>query len=121
MAATQNLIGVGMPAAQAIRVGFTVSAKTGVGTAQTGATPITGNLTVTTTSSGQTAFLLPKAMNGSGPLIITNPNSDAALIFPQTGETIDGGSQNASVSIAQNKTRAFMKTGSTTWISLLTA
>jgi len=121
MAAAQNLIGIGIPDEAARRLGFIVSTKTGVGTAQSGATAITGNLTVTTTSSGQTAFILPKTIAGSGPLVVTNPNSDAALIFGQTGETIDGGSTNASVSIAQNKTRAFFKTGSSTWISVLTA
>lgn len=121
MTAAATLVGVGIPAEVASRIGFTVSAKTGVGTAQSGSTPITQNLTVCTTSSGQTAFQLPLNVVAAGPLVLTNPSATTALIYGQTGDTIDGGSANASVSIAQNKTRLFWRTGLTSWVSVLTA
>lgn len=121
MAATVNLIGVGIPGEAATRLGFTPSTKVGVGTAQTGAATITTNFTLTTTAGGATAFVLPAAIPGSGPILITNPSATTALVFPPSGGTINGGSLNASVSIAQNATRIFFVSASNTWISLIGA
>lgn len=121
MAAAQHLMGVGMPAELARRVGNVVSGKTGVGTALATGTPITDNFTVLTTSGGATAFLLPATDIGSGPVVVFNTSATTALVFPQSGETIDNGSSSASVNVAQNKTRMFWKVTATGWASLLTA
>jgi hypothetical protein len=121
MASAKTLIGLGMPAELAKRVGNNPSAKTGVGTAIGTATALTDNFTVLTTSSGQTAFILPVAQAGSGPIWVFCNTSDTALIFPQTGETIDNGSTSASVNVAQNKTAMFWKTSATNWARMLTA
>jgi hypothetical protein len=121
MALSGDLIGLGFPPKLSGQVGNLPSAKTGVGTAQSGATAITTNFTVLTTSSGQTAFQLPAVKAGSGPYIMSNANSDTALIYGQTGETIQGGSANASFSVAQNKTAMFFKTSATAWVVNLTA
>ena len=102
MASAAELIGLGEAPRLAGLIGNVPSAKSGVGTAQSGATPITTNFTVLTTASGQTAFLLPAVPAGSGPYIMSNANSDTALVFGRTGETIQGGSANASFSVARD-------------------
>lgn len=122
MALATNLMGLGMSAGLARLVGNEPSAKTGATTALATGTAITTNFTVTTTSGGSTAFVLPSVAAGTGPLVITNPSATTALIFPNTSsETINGGSAGASVNLAQNKTSLFYKTSSTAWVSVLTA
>jgi hypothetical protein len=123
MPSAKTLIGVGAPALWANQVGLTVSTKAGVGTAQAGATPITTNLTIATCVSGQTAFLLPVTGIGDGPYTIANASAgaDTALVFPPTSGTIQGGSANASFSVAQNKTAIFFKTTATAWVVNLSA
>lgn len=80
-------------------------AVTGVGTTQViGTTPVlTGAINVLTTSVGQTAVLLPSKHPVGSPLVIRVTSATAALVFPQTGGSINGGSANASFSVAQNK------------------
>jgi len=113
-------MGVGMPAEQANRVGTDVSSKTGATTALATATPITRNYTILTTSGGQTAFVLPASAIGAT-FEVFNTSSTTALLFPQSGETIDNGSSSASVNVAQNKSRRFTKITATGWASLLGA
>lgn len=119
MVAAANLIQLGVPDQQAKRLGLTKSTKAGVGTTQAGAALITTNMTVATTVGGQTALLLPLVIEASGPIIIVNYSATAAVVFPQTGENINGGTANASVSIAQNTTRIFFKVSATQWVSFL--
>jgi hypothetical protein len=121
MPSAKSLIGVGVPAAQANTLGFTVSSKTAVGTAQTGAVAITTNFTILTTASGQTAAVLPATEIGGGPYIIANISATTALIFPPSGGAIQGGSTDASFSLAQNKTAMFFKTTATAWVANLSA
>jgi len=121
MPSAKDLIGVGVPAAQATVLGLTVTAKTGVGTAQATGTPITSNLSVLTTASGQTAFRLPSNGIGGGPYIVFNTTSDAALVFPPSGGNIQGGSTDASFSVAQNKSAMFFKNTATNWVVNLSA
>lgn len=119
MTSTAALMGLGMPDQQARRVGFSVATKAGVGTAQVGAATVTTNMTVLTTAVGQTAIALPTTIPASGPIIISNFSATTGLVFPATGESINGGSANASVSLAQNATRIFYKVSATQWVSFL--
>jgi hypothetical protein len=48
-------------------------------------------------------------------------SSTTALVFPEVGAAIDGGSANASVNVAQAKRRVFTKTANLTWVSALSA
>jgi len=122
MPSAKNLIGVGAPAAWANQVGFTVSSKTAVGTAQVGAVPITTNLTILTTAGGATAAVLPSVEAGAGPYIIFNQVSSAvtALIYPPSGQIIQGAgadvAADAAFSITQNKTAMFFKVSATKWV-----
>lgn len=121
MPSAAELIGLGTPPKLAGLSGNLPSAKTGVGTAQTGATPITTNFTVLTASGGATAFLLPAVPAGSGPYIVSNQSGTTALVFPPSGGSIQGGSTDASFSVATNKSAMFFKTSATAWAVNLSA
>ncbi len=124
MALATDLMGVGLASEQALRLGFnnplTVA---GVGTAQSGGAAINAQSTnvVATTDTGQTAFVLPAAAELFSVYLVRNSSSTAALVFPQTSGYINAAAQNASVSIAQNVARLFIKVSADRWISFLAA
>jgi hypothetical protein len=111
MAIIPNLMGVGFSSAQAGAVGLTPSATVaGAGTAQkTDSAAITASnllalgLNIVTTAGGQTAVQIPSTMPVGGEMWINNTSATAALLFPPSGGTINGGSADASFSVAQNK------------------
>lgn len=119
-----DLMGVGLPQEQATRIGLSnLTTIAGVGTAQSGAAAInqwTTNV-LATTASGQTAFVLPSMAEIGVTYLVTNSTATAALVFPPSGGTINAASADASVSIAQNLARVFIRLSSTRWISFLTA
>lgn len=122
MSLSQDLIGTGMAPEQASRLGLSVlTTISGVGTAQSGAAAINVNNVLATTAVGQTAFVLPANAELELPYSVTNSSATAALVFPPTGGTINAGAANASVSIAQNLARIFIRKSATRWISFLAA
>lgn len=122
MSLSVDLMGVGIPAEQASRLGFSpLTTVAGVGTAQSGAAPIRVNNVLATTASGQTAFVLPANAELEVPYIVTNSSATAALVFPPSGGAINAAAANASVSIAQNLARIFVRKTATRWASFLTA
>lgn len=97
-------------------------AVTGVGTAQSGSAALTGAINIVTTSVGQTAVQLPSKHPVGSPLVIRVTSATAALVFPQTGGSINGGSANASFSVAQNKpVVAFCHPNGIDWTLVLSA
>lgn len=117
-----DLMGTGLPSQQAVLLGFDpLTTQAGVGTAQSGASPIISNNILATTTAGQTAFVLPADAVLEVPYIVTNSTATAALVFPPSGGTINAASANASVSIAQNLARMFIRKSATRWVSFLTA
>ncbi len=95
----------------------------GVGTAQSGGKAIpkwTTNV-LATTSAGQTALVLPSDAPLEVVYMVTNSTSTAALVFPPSGGSINAASQDASVSIAQNLARLFIRKSTTRWVSFLAA
>lgn len=122
MSLTSDLTGVGMAPQQAERLGLSsLTTIAGVGTAQSGAANINVNNVLATTTAGQTAFVLPESAELEVPYFVTNSTATAALVFPPSGGTINAGSANASVSIAQNLARMFIRKSATRWVSFLTA
>lgn len=121
MSASLELIGLGVPARQAGSLGNLPSAKTGVGTANTTATPITTNFTVLTASGGATAFILPAIPVGGGPLVVINQSGTTALVFPPIGGNIQGGGTDTAFSVATNKCVMFFKFSALLWAANLTA
>lgn len=86
---------------------FAAEAITAVGTAQVGAAELTGGLNIVTTASGQTAVVLPANAAAGSPIVVRVTSATAGLVFPPTGGSINGGSANASFSVAQNKPTVF--------------
>lgn len=124
MSLAVDLMGVGLPQEQATRIGLSnPTTLAGVGTAQSGGKAIPASVTnvVATTDTGQTAFVLPSAAELFSTYLVRNSSSTAALVFPQTSGYINAASQNASVSIAQNLARLFIKVSTDRWISFLAA
>jgi hypothetical protein len=116
-ASTIKLMGAGMPSLQAQLIGNTVSTIAGVGTAQSGAAALVYNVNLLTTSGGATAFVLSTQWAIGDTVTVFNTSATAALVYPPSGSAIDGGSTDASVSIAQNEGREFIKVSSTSWRS----
>ena len=119
---SSDMMGLGMPAALANLVGDTIpAAVAGVGTAQSGATPLTGTMNQVTTAAGQTAFLLSSAQPTGTSVNVYNSTSTAALVFPPTGASINEGAANASFSVAQAKFTTFVRVSATKWLAQLSA
>ena len=54
-------------------------------------------------------------------LLVVNPNSTTANIYPPTGGNFNGGSTDAAITLAQNKVRIFIRYSTTLCYSVLTA
>lgn len=122
MSLAKDLAGIGMVPEQAVRLGFTDTTLAGIGTTQPTAAVIKSNLVTATTAVGQTAFVLPSNAELMVPYIVVNSSATAALIFPPTSGSINGGTvTTGSVSLAQNLARVFYRVSSTRWISFLAA
>ena len=120
MALTTSLMGAGMPAAQASQLGETIRSITGAGTAQGGSSPVvySGNVCLLTTASSQTACTIDSAFPVGESAEVYNITATAGLLFPPSGCTIDQGSANASVSIAQNRGRKIRRVSATAFVTL---
>lgn len=122
MSLAVDLMGVGVPQEQAARLGFSqLTTVAGVGTSQIGAAPVRVNNVLATTAGGQTAFILPADAELEVPYLITNSTATTALVFPHVGGAINAASTDASVGIAQNLGRMFIRKTATRWASFLTA
>lgn len=128
MSTTADLMGLGMPPGLADRLGITPASLAGNGTAQTGATKVSGAaLNLVTPSGGNTAFVLSANYSTGRPIYIFNVSATtAALIFPPSAGTINGNSANASVSLAANKGGIFILgngsgVAAEQWLALLSA
>lgn len=124
MSLAVDLAGLGLPPEQAVRLGFSdLTTIAGVGTAQVGAAAIPNftNAVLATTAGGATAFVLPSTAELQVPYLVVNSTATAALIFPPSGGTINAAAADASVSLAQNLGRIFIRLNGTRWISFLTA
>lgn len=124
MALAVDLMGVGLPQEQATRLGTSaLTTIAGVGTAQSGAAaiPESVNNVLATTAGGATAFVLPSTAAIDDAYSVVNSSSTTALVFPPSGGSINAASADASVTVAQNLGRIFIRKSSTRWISFLTA
>lgn len=112
-----SLIQVGTADQLANRIGNTLRTIAGVGTAQTGAATITpnSNCVLGTTAGGATAFVTSTKWQVGDSFLFFNTSATAALVYPQSGGAFNGGSTNASISVAQNTGVELLKTSSTAW------
>ncbi|NBW77329.1 MAG: hypothetical protein EBR34_16275 [Sphingomonadaceae bacterium] len=125
-----DLTGSGMPVQLAALVGFRPAATiAGAGTAQkTDSAAVTAaNLLPTqglvnaTTASSQTALQIPSTMPLGACIVLNVTSSTTALLFPPDAGTINGGSANASVNVAQNKPTLIFRLTSTIFVAVIGA
>ena len=121
MALQSDLMGSGMPGALARLLGNTPAVLTGVGTSQAGATLISSSMVDLVTAGGATAFVFSANTSLTRLFFVCNTTATTALIFPPSGCAINNGSNDASFSVAQNKTVLFWRYSTTKWRALLTA
>lgn len=104
------------------RGGMIPTAVTGVGTAQSGAASVLANRSYQlTTSAGQTAVVIDSSVPIGGQLEVFTITATTGLLFPPSGCTIDQGSADASVNIAQNKGRIIRRMSATAFNTILSA
>ena len=89
-----DLVGLGVPPAQAARLGDTIKSITGVGTAQGSTSPVVygGDVCLLTTASGQTACTLDSAFPLGDTAEVYTITATTGLLFPPSGCKFDNGS-----------------------------
>ena len=105
------------------RGGMIPTATTAAGTAQGGSSPtlLANRAYLVTTSAGQTATTIDADVPIGATLEAYCITATTALLFPPSGCTIDQGSSNASVNIAQNKGRIIRRMTATAFNTILSA
>lgn len=114
MSTIADLMGLGMPAPLASRLGNTYAALTTTGTSSTTAASITQALTALTTASSQTGAILPSAASIGRPFYVTNLTATGGVVYPPSGSTFNT-SASTSYSMAQYNTAIFIRLTSTSW------
>jgi hypothetical protein len=79
-----------------------ISALAGAGTTQGAGTALTGSINVVSSAdASNVAVVLPSQQQA--PILCRATSLDGLSVFPPSGGTINGGSTNAAVALAQNK------------------
>lgn len=122
MSIISDLMGLGMPAPLAARLGNTPATLTSTGTTQATAATITTHLTIVSGASDAGAIFATGASIGT-PFYVTvatgSTYATAKIYCPVSG-TMNSGA-NGSVSLATGKTALFIQTAQSVWFSILTA
>jgi hypothetical protein len=112
--------GVWGEAAQQLISGDVATALTASTTTQATATAITADISVFTTVASTGAVILPSG--GAADILIMNGQATNALIvFPPIGGTINGGSANASYSQAVSKCARYVTADGLNWYAMTSA
>lgn len=115
MSTIQDLMGLGMPAALANRLGNSYTALTTTGTSSTTAAAITNKVTVLTTASSQTGAILPSAASIGSVFYVTNSTATGGVVYPPSGCTFIT-SAGTSYSMAQYNSAIFVRATATTFM-----
>lgn len=117
MSQTSGLMQLGMAPSLAIEVlGRVQAAQTATGSTQTDAFQLTTSTTVFTTVAAGTGARLP-SVEAPATFVVANLGANALLVYPATGQTINTGAANASLSVPAGKTAQFWGISSTGWIA----
>lgn len=111
----EDLMGVGLPAAVAGRLGHQPASITCAGTAAGTATVMTSKMCQLSAASSQTGAMLPDT---NGLCIVNTLSSTSAVVYAPNSGTINGA---ASLTLAQNKTAFLQQFSAGVWFSALTA
>lgn len=120
MATAEALIGLGFSAQAADLLGANPSTLTTTGTSQGTAAKILTRLVELSTASSQTGAILPAGYSVGVPFTVFTSASTTGVVYAPSGEYLNG-TQNGSLSIAQNKAAIFVQYKKGYWCSILTA
>lgn len=112
--------GVWGEAAQQLIIGDVLTGQTASTTTQATATAITADVTVFTTVASTGAVILP-AGGAADILIMNGQATNALIVFPPIGGTINGGSANASYSQATSKCARYVTADGLAWYAMTSA
>lgn len=102
MPTSDALMGTGLPAQVAQQLGGNPHSLTCTGTAQGTAAKVLSKQTELLTASSQTGAIFPSDAPIGSQYMFFNKNSDSAVVYVPSGHYLNG-SQNAGLTIAQNK------------------
>lgn len=122
MATATHLMGLGVPAEQAIRMAYqvvTLALTAGAQAAASGVLYGQGNkVVVATPASGDDSVTLPTNAEPGTEIVVVNAHASNSLdVFPPSGETIQKLSVNQGVAVATGASARFVKYNATTWIA----
>jgi hypothetical protein len=122
MSQENKIIGQGIwaEAAQQLIAGDVLTGQTASTTTQATATAITADITVFTTVASTGAVILP-AGGAADILIMNGQATNALIVFPPIGGTINGGSANASYSQAVSKCARYVSADGMAWYAMTSA
>jgi len=112
--------GVWGEAAQQLISGDVATSLTASTTTQATATAITADVSVFTTVASTGAVILPSG-GAADILIMNNQATNALIVFPPIGGTINGGSANASYSQAVSKCACYVTADGLNWYAMTSA
>ncbi len=115
-----DLIGLGMPNMLAATLGNGPSVLTTTGTAQTTAATIKSHNVELTTAGSQTGAILPSTAKIGTLYYISNPTSTSGVVYVPVGHYLNG-SQNAGLTVAQNKGAILWQYKASYWTSIINA
>lgn len=119
MATPEALMGLGIPAEAARKMGFQIQTVTTAGTTQNSAGGLmTGNgnrWVLGSFHAANGAITLSSSADVGDIIVIVNITANAADVFPHTGGNINQLAANASAAIAANAMLILMRTSSLNW------
>lgn len=124
MPINRDLMGVGMPAEQAGRLGFNPQAGvTAAGTTAADATTLLkAQNNVAMTATGSDGIKLPSDAELMRPYMVYNSSGSTGKVYPPTSGTLNGGTATSgSISLTTLKTVMFWRQTSTSWNYFITA
>ena len=119
MSTVADLMGLGMPAALAARLGNTPTSITAAGTSQSTATLITQHVAMVNAQSSQTGAVFSSNASLGAPFFVVSPvgvSAATAVIYCPVSGTMNG-STNGSVLLTTGKTAIFTQTAALAWVS----
>jgi hypothetical protein len=123
MAQEHKIIGQGIwgEAAQQLVTGDVLTGQVANATTQATATAITADVTVFSTVASTGAAILPNNASAADILIMNGQATNALIVFPPVGGTINGGSANASYSQAASKCARYVTADGLNWYAMVSA
>ena len=122
MSQETKIVGQGIwgEAAQQLVSGDVLTGQVTSATTQATAYAITADITVFSTVASTGAAILP-AGGAADILVMNNQATNALIVFPPVGGTINGGSANASYSQAVSKCARYVTADGLNWYAMISA